>query len=138
MIEVTRLPWTVTVARTSRVAPPPPRPPSLRLGDQDLSHNGGTDAFVAKVNANGAGLIYAGFIGGELADVGKGIAVDEDGSAYVTGFTQSDQATFPRLWGRTWSSTANSISPTLLSRRSPLSLPFLSTLTSGPIFSRSH
>jgi hypothetical protein len=30
----------------------------------DLTHNGDTDAFVAKVNAAGTALVYAGYIGG--------------------------------------------------------------------------
>jgi hypothetical protein len=55
----------------------------------DLSFNGATDAFVAKVAASGAGLIYSGFIGGLGSDFGKGIAVDSSGNAYVTGYTNS-------------------------------------------------
>lgn len=62
----------------------------------DLTHNGGgDDAFVAKVNPAGAALVYAGFIGGGRDDEGGGIAVDRNGSAYVTGDTESGQATFP-------------------------------------------
>jgi uncharacterized repeat protein (TIGR01451 family) len=62
----------------------------------DLSFNGGnTDAFVAKVSASGAELIYAGYIGGAGSEVGTGIAVDADGNAYVTGATDSLEATFP-------------------------------------------
>jgi hypothetical protein len=53
------------------------------------------DAFVAKVNANGTGLVYCGYIGGSGQDSGHGIAVDTAGSAYVTGFTESDQRSFP-------------------------------------------
>jgi hypothetical protein len=30
----------------------------------DLTHNGDTDAFVAKVNPAGTALVYAGYIGG--------------------------------------------------------------------------
>ena len=61
----------------------------------DLTHNGGWDAFVAKVNAAGTGLVYCGYIGGSESDYGDGIAVDGSGNAYVTGFTESDEATFP-------------------------------------------
>jgi hypothetical protein len=62
----------------------------------DLTYNGGTfDAFVAKVNPAGTGLIYAGYIGGTGDDGGRGIAVDAAGNAYVSGFTQSSQASFP-------------------------------------------
>ena len=61
----------------------------------DLSYNGGQDVFVAKVNAAGTALLYAGYIGGSSIDVSNGIAVDADGNAYVIGATSSDQATFP-------------------------------------------
>jgi hypothetical protein len=61
----------------------------------DLSHNGGSDAFVAKVKADGSGFVYAGYIGGSGEDSGGGIAVDVDGNVYVTGSTSSSAATFP-------------------------------------------
>lgn len=61
----------------------------------DLTYNGATDAFVAKVNATGTGLLYCGYIGGDNIDEGNGIAVDSAGNAYITGSTQSDQSTFP-------------------------------------------
>jgi len=61
----------------------------------DLTHNGGEDAFVAKVNAQGTELVYCGYIGGLGIEWGKGIAVDGGGNAYVTGETRSDQQTFP-------------------------------------------
>ena len=48
------------------------------------TYNGGdTDAFVAKVNAAGTPLVYAGYIGGSCDDIGFGIAVDGLGNAYV-------------------------------------------------------
>jgi len=61
----------------------------------DLTYNGGGDAFVAKVNAAGTGLVYCGFIGGRGTDYGYGIAVDGSGNAYVTGWTESNETTFP-------------------------------------------
>ncbi|MGH8557260.1 MAG: SBBP repeat-containing protein, partial [Methylococcales bacterium] len=63
----------------------------------DLTLNGDLygDAFVAKVNAAGTGLVYAGYIGGNNSDYGFGIAVDIAGNAYVTGDTFSTEATFP-------------------------------------------
>ncbi|MGH8865755.1 MAG: SBBP repeat-containing protein, partial [Burkholderiales bacterium] len=61
----------------------------------DLTFNGGGDAFVAKVNAAGTALVYAGYIGGDGLDVGSGIAVDNKGNAYVTGSTSSTEASFP-------------------------------------------
>jgi Ca2+-binding RTX toxin-like protein len=55
----------------------------------------GDDAFVAKVNAPGTALVYAGFIGGDGGDFAEEVAIDASGAAYVTGYTNSDQATFP-------------------------------------------
>lgn len=65
------------------------------LGGPDLTQNGDIDAFVAKVNAAGTGLVYAGYIGGADFEGGFGIALDGDRNAYVTGETRSTQATFP-------------------------------------------
>jgi hypothetical protein len=61
----------------------------------DFDYNGGYDAFVAKVNATGTALVYAGYIGGAANDYAIGIAVDRAGSAYITGITNSNQSTFP-------------------------------------------
>ena len=62
----------------------------------DTSFNGGDyDAFVAKVNLSGTGLVYAGFLGGSDWDVGSSIAVDADRNAYVTGRTSSSN--FPAV-----------------------------------------
>ena len=69
------------------------------LGGPDLTFNGRFDAFVAKVNAAGTALVYAGYIGGNQDDLGTGIAVDSVGNAYVTGITFSTEATFPVLGG---------------------------------------
>ena len=63
----------------------------------DTSYNGGDEAFVAKVNPSGTGLVYAGFLGGSGRDEGWGIAVDADGNAYVTGVTSSRN--FPAVVG---------------------------------------
>jgi hypothetical protein len=54
---------------------------------------GSTDAFVAKLNASGSGLIYSTYLGGNSLDSGNGIAVDAAGAAYVTGATQSTNFT---------------------------------------------
>ena len=62
----------------------------------DLSGNGGIyDAFVAKVNSAGTGLVYCGYIGGSDEDGGNGIAVDGFGNAYITGITSSIETSFP-------------------------------------------
>ncbi|MCP4247477.1 MAG: hypothetical protein GY778_10555, partial [bacterium] len=62
----------------------------------DLTYNGGdSDAFVAKVNPQGTGLVYCGYIGGSGGERGWGIAVDAAGDAYVMGTTSSTEQTFP-------------------------------------------
>jgi hypothetical protein len=53
------------------------------------TYGGGTDAFVAKLNATGNALIYSTYLGGNGLDYGQGIAVDAVGNAYVVGYTQS-------------------------------------------------
>jgi hypothetical protein len=64
-------------------------------GGPDLTHNGSDDAFVAKVNAEGTGLVYAGYIGGSGRDFGQDIVVDSVGNVFVVGYTESTEATFP-------------------------------------------
>lgn len=61
----------------------------------DLTYNGSNDAFIAKVNPLGSGLVYAGYIGGAASDQGLSIAVDDQGNAYIAGNTNSSQDTFP-------------------------------------------
>jgi hypothetical protein len=61
----------------------------------DLVHNGGRDAYVAKVKSSGKAFAYCGYIGGINEDIGLGIAVDGSGNAYVSGRTASKEASFP-------------------------------------------
>lgn len=51
------------------------------------------DAFVVKLSADGTKQIYATYVGGSAEDIGRAIAVDAAGSAYITGETAS--ANFP-------------------------------------------
>jgi hypothetical protein len=60
------------------------------------SNAGGQDAFVTKLNSAGSALVYSTYLGGGAADSGSAIAVDGQGSAYLTGFTDSSGASgFP-------------------------------------------
>ncbi len=61
----------------------------------DMSFNGGGDIFVAKVKPDGTGLIYCGYIGGPGGEMGTGIAVDQFSCAYITGYTTSNEKSFP-------------------------------------------
>ena len=69
----------------------------VRTGPK-LTHSGGLDAFIAKVNSSGSSLVYCGYIGGTSDDYGTGVAVDSAGCAYVTGTTSSSNG-FPVLVG---------------------------------------
>ena len=52
-------------------------------------YGGRGDAFVTKLNPAGTALVYSTYLGAELQDAGNGIAVDDVGSAFVTGSTYS-------------------------------------------------
>jgi hypothetical protein len=58
-------------------------------------YGGGGDAFVTEINAEGSALVYSTYLGGGGDDQGCGIAVDNSGNAYVTGFTSSTN--FPTM-----------------------------------------
>jgi len=62
--------------------------------------HGSFNAFVAKLDATGANLIYSTYLGGTIGEFGSGIAVDAAGNTYVTGVTTSTN--FP---------TANALQP---------------------------
>ncbi len=71
----------------------------VRVGPALTYKGGAEDSYVARVRPGGAGLDYCGFIGGSDDDVGRGVAIDAGGNAYVAGHTRSSQATFPVLVG---------------------------------------
>ncbi len=67
-------------------------------GAFQTTYGGGTDGFVAKINANGTALSYATYLGGGLqSDRVWGVDVDAGGNAYVTG--QTENANFPTTAG---------------------------------------
>ena len=47
------------------------------------------DAFIAKLNPQGSGLVYSSYLGGSADDRAAGVAVDSAGNAYLTGNTLS-------------------------------------------------
>jgi hypothetical protein len=57
-------------------------------GGFDTTYNGGSDAFVAKVNANGS-FAWGSYLGGSGNDWAESIAVDYLGNAWITGQTES-------------------------------------------------
>jgi len=53
------------------------------------TNQGGDDVFVTKLSNSGSSLVYSTYLGGNDRDQGNGIAVDDSGAAYVTGYTYS-------------------------------------------------
>jgi hypothetical protein len=53
------------------------------------AQGGDYDAFATKFNDNGSSLIYSTYLGGTFDDLGRAIALDTHGNAYLTGDTQS-------------------------------------------------
>ncbi len=67
------------------------------LGPAQSANAGNSDAFIAKLAADGSSLVYSTYLGGNGFDRATSIAVDSSGNAYVTGFTAS--ADFPTTSG---------------------------------------
>jgi hypothetical protein len=58
---------------------------------------GGDDAFVVKLNPTGSDLVYSTHLGSNGLDYGRSIAIDINGNAYITGWTNS--LSFPTTSG---------------------------------------
>jgi Bacterial Ig-like domain (group 3)/Beta-propeller repeat/Protein of unknown function (DUF1573) len=57
--------------------------------EQGSFAGGTTDAFVAKLQTDGTGLLYSTFLGGSSSDSAMGVAIDASGNAYISGTTMS-------------------------------------------------
>jgi hypothetical protein len=98
-------------------------------GAYDTSHNGSSDVFVAKLSGTGASLFWSTFLGGSSDDNGLALALDQLGSAVLTGYTAS--AEFPTTPGA-YDTTANGSYDVLLSKLSSTGSTLLwSTLLGG-------
>jgi hypothetical protein len=70
----------------------------------------GRDAFVSKLDSTGSTLLYSTYLGGSVQNSGYGIAVDNIGNAYVTGYTLSpDFPTTPGAFDTTFHSGSNAL-----------------------------
>ena len=67
--------------------------PLVNAYDRSLGRKGDVDVFVSKLNAAGTALVWSTYIGGASIDRAVGVAVDANGSVYVTGSTSG--ADFP-------------------------------------------
>ncbi|MFU8803890.1 MAG: hypothetical protein ACNA8W_08795, partial [Bradymonadaceae bacterium] len=63
----------------------------------NLEFTASYDIAISKINPDGSGLIYAGFIGGNSTEYAYGVGIDNAGAAYVSGLTYS--STFPAVVG---------------------------------------
>lgn len=70
---------------------------AVTAGAYDTSANGGRDAFVAKLNASGTGLIFSTYLGGSGLDEAPALALDGSGNVYLTASTESSN--FPTTVG---------------------------------------
>ena len=55
----------------------------------DSTFNGVIDFFVSKLDPPGGLLMFSTYLGGSLSDIGMGIDIDNNGNAYLTGYTWS-------------------------------------------------
>jgi hypothetical protein len=60
-----------------------------KQGELQATLNGGSDAFITKINSTGSALVYSTFLGGSDSETANGIALDTSGNAYVAGTTRS-------------------------------------------------
>jgi len=77
---------------------------------------GAQQAFVAKLNTNGA-LQYSTYLGGSGSDAGMAVAVDSTGAAYVSG--QAGSANFPVTTGVLQAAIAGGVSDCFVSKLNP-------------------
>jgi hypothetical protein len=67
------------------------------------SFGGLYDIYVTKLNPTGTEIIYSTYLGGNNYEEASGIAVDDDGNAYITGYTaSSDFPTTPNAYQHSW------------------------------------
>ncbi|MGC9971093.1 MAG: SBBP repeat-containing protein [Bryobacteraceae bacterium] len=68
-------------------------------GAYQTTLSGDSDAFVAKLNRDGSGLVWGTYLGGSLEDAAQSVALDASGNVWLTGTTSSPD--FPNANG--WS-----------------------------------
>lgn len=78
---------------------------------------GAEDFFVTKLDQTGTGLIYSTYIGGSAQDIGRSIAVDPAGHAYVTGSCSSND--YPTTPGSFQPAPASTLTNAVVTKLSP-------------------
>ncbi|MHB8626165.1 MAG: SBBP repeat-containing protein [Aggregatilineales bacterium] len=75
------------------------------LNAYQTTYSGNYDAFVSKLNPSVSGtasLVYSTYLGGPNLDIGRAIAVDQAGNAYVAGYTTGGYPTTPGAYQQTF------------------------------------
>ena len=108
----------------------------ITAGAYQATSGGGGDAFIAKLNTNGASdatsVVYSTYLGGASDDEGNAIAIDGSGNAYVTGQTIGS---FPVTAGAFQSTVGGGLGDVFLSKLSANGQTLLySTLFGGSYF----
>ncbi|HYS53863.1 MAG TPA: SBBP repeat-containing protein [Thermoanaerobaculia bacterium] len=109
----------------------------ITMGAYQTTSGGGADAFIAKLNTNGASnntsIVYSTYLGGSTDDEGNAIAIDGSGKAYVTG--QTFGSSFPVTAGAFQSTAGGGLSDAFVSKLSADGTTLLySTLLGGGYF----
>ena len=96
------------------------------------NHSSGCDGYVAKLNPNGSGIIYATYLGGDSCNLGWNIAIDQNQNAFVSGETASTN--FPTTPGAfdTTCGTDGQCNDTGLGRIADFFITKVDTKLSGP------
>ena len=61
----------------------------ITAGAYDVSFNGNKDVFITRLNHSGNIIEYSTFLGGNNTETARGIAVGENNTVYITGYTVS-------------------------------------------------
>ncbi len=94
-----------------------------------------TDAFVAKISADGSTVLYFTVLSGSFADAAAAIALGSDGSAYVTGYTGSSD--FPVTAGALQTTFSNAgASQGFLAKVNPAGAVVYSTYINGTAYTQ--
>jgi hypothetical protein len=101
----------------------------------DTLYNG-PDVFISKLSPDGSTLSYSTFLGGGSSDESYGIAIDNSGSAYITGYTNSyDFPTTPGAYNQSYNGFGNTdifVTKLSIGQTTPIAIPHSPTLVLHP------
>ncbi len=69
------------------------------VGSYDTTFNGGSDAFVTKLNATGTTLLYSTYIGASLNEFASDLTIDANNNVYIIGRTPDAVVDYPTTAG---------------------------------------